>query len=136
MSSECEACLAELQKSPPSAAPLPGQSTVIMDGPPPQRPQAQPGPKPMTVSGPELRAGPDQRTIAIGMSAPAMPQGQRTMAIPDSEGVVAFAMDEARRAQAAAVVPAPPAGPLFWFAWIIFGVAAGLGIHMFVVPKL
>jgi hypothetical protein len=50
--------------------------------------------------------------------------------------VVAFAQEQARQARAQAdsePEPAAPAGVLFWLAWIVLGIAGGLGAHFYLM---
>jgi hypothetical protein len=62
-----------------------------------------------------------------------------TKIIPDSAGVVAYAAERARQARSSAqnqiVLKTPPAGALFWLAWIVLGIGVGLGIHFFLAQR-
>jgi serine/threonine-protein kinase len=97
-----------------------------------------------TVMG-EMRAPSVQRPVATPQSSAktmaldtsgqpvggAMKAGG-TQIIPDSAGVVAFAAQKAAEARESAgpeVLPAAPAGALFWLAWIVLGIGVGLGLH-------
>jgi hypothetical protein len=122
---------------PPAAGPPPSAF-----GPPPPAP---PPPSASPVA--------EQKTMMAGMPAPVVPQGSnmKTMAvaapapgqagtqiIPDSQGVVAYARDRAAAARESAgpdTIPAQPAGALFWLAWIIIGIGAGLGIHFWLAHR-
>ena len=67
-----------------------------------------------------------------------LPGQAGTQIIPDSQGVVAYARDRAAAAREAAgpdTIPAQPAGALFWLAWIIIGIGAGLGIHFWLAHR-
>jgi hypothetical protein len=106
---------------------------------------------------PPVSHGQEQKTILAPMAAPviASPQSsQKTVAVsaptgadvnpmgtqilPDSQGVVAFAREQANQArQAAAAVPDEPqgAGAAFWVAWVLIGIGAGLGLHFFGITQ-
>jgi hypothetical protein len=61
-----------------------------------------------------------------------------TKILPDSTGVAAYATERAQQARYAnqhVPLRAPPAGPLFWMAWIILGIGAGLGLHMYLASR-
>ncbi|HZS42568.1 MAG TPA: hypothetical protein VFF06_37315, partial [Polyangia bacterium] len=61
-----------------------------------------------------------------------------TQILPDSAGVVAYAQEQARQAREMSQperIAAPPAGPLFWLAWIVIGVGAGLGVHFWMAHQ-
>ena len=84
----------------------------------------------------------DQRTVAaMAPAAPsvqvtpqqAAPQG--TMMLPDSQGVVAYSQQRAQEARAGLNAGPAPAGPLFWLAWIVLGIGAGLGVHYWLVQR-
>jgi hypothetical protein len=114
---------------PPPAAPVSEQKTMMADMPAPviNRAQAQPQGTPLS----------NQRTMAV--SAPSnLPHGSGTQMLPDSQGVVAFARDkavEARQPGGPATIPAPPASPLFWIAWVVLGIGLGLGVHFWLAHK-
>jgi hypothetical protein len=85
----------------------------------------------MATEAPSLSA---QKTM---MAQPAPDVGS-TKIIPDSAGVVAYAADRARKARISGqnqLVQAPPAGALFWIAWIVLGIGLGLGIHFYLVSR-
>jgi hypothetical protein len=110
---------------PPPAAPPP----------PSAAPLAQAGANMKTMMATEApQLTPQQRTM-MAQAAPASPgiEGGGTQILPDSAGVVAYAAERAHQArvsgQSAVVRKAPPAGPLFWLAWVVLGLGAGLGIH-------
>ena len=106
---------------------------------------------------PPVSHGQEQKTILAPMAAPVIPSGssaQKTVAVsapsnvevnpmgtqilPDSQGVVAFARDQANQArQAAAAVPDEPSGggAAFWVAWVLIGIGAGLGLHFFGITQ-
>jgi hypothetical protein len=94
----------------------------------------------MAQPAPAKSSAPDQRTMAVGAPAP-QPVAQATQMLQDSQGVVAaFAAQE--RVQAARAASAPPepapstsAGALFWLAWVIIGVGAGLGAHFWLASR-
>jgi hypothetical protein len=92
----------------------------------------------MAQEAPNLSA--QQRTM-MAQAAPASQgiEGAGTQILPDSAGVVAYAAERAHQArvsgQNAVVRRAPPAGPIFWLAWIVLGLGAGLGIHFFLMQR-
>jgi hypothetical protein len=52
--------------------------------------------------------------------------------------VVAYAAERAHKARISGqneTVAAPPAGALFWIAWIVLGIGVGLGIHFYLVQR-
>ena len=70
------------------------------------------------------------------MAQPAPVLDGSTKILPDSAGVVAYAAERAQQARLSGqneVLQAPPAGALFWFAWIVLGIGAGLGIHFYLL---
>jgi hypothetical protein len=74
------------------------------------------------------------------MHAPTPSAGpQGTMMLPDSQGIIAMARQEAEAARSRAAVveaePVKPAGPLFWAAWVVLGVGIGLAIHFILVHQ-
>ena len=110
---------------PPPPAPggsSPQQKTVMADSP-----------GPLAYGQHDIKAGANQKTMAVDLNAPRPAPGiQGTQLLPDSQGVVAYAQDAARRAREMAQgqeIPAPPAGALFWMAWVLLGIAVGLGLH-------
>jgi serine/threonine-protein kinase len=90
----------------------------------------------MATEAPNLQ---NQRTM-MGQQAPAS-QGiveGGTKILPDSAGVVAYATERAQQARYSnqpVGLKAPPAGPLFWMAWIILGIGVGLGLHFYLMAK-
>ena len=93
------------------------------------------GPPPASWSPP----GSGQATVA--RQAPSVGGGnpQGTMILPDSQGVVAFAVQQAEAARFAAaqhaepVAPAQPAHWSFWAAWVVLGIGTGLALHFWAV---
>jgi hypothetical protein len=80
------------------------------------------------------------RTVAVGAPAPVVSQqpqnAQGTMMLPDSQGVVAYNQERAKQARAELGDRGPaPAGALFWLAWIVLGVGAGLGVHYYLAQR-
>jgi serine/threonine-protein kinase len=106
---------------------------------------------------PPVSQGQEQKTILAPMAAPVIPPAsaaQKTVAVsapsgaevnpmgtqilPDSQGVVAFAREQANQArQAAARQPEPESGggAAFWVAWVLIGIGAGLGLHFFGITQ-
>jgi hypothetical protein len=81
-----------------------------------------------------------QSTVALDIGAGARggnPQG--TMVLPDSEGVVAFALQQAEavRAQAAQQQggTAEAVHWSFWAAWVVLGIGGGLAMHFYLAHK-
>ena len=114
---------ASMQPPPTAAASSPAgeaQKTMMaMAGPPPTAPLAPVGATPSKV------ARPEQRT----MDMQAAPDG--TLLLPDSEGVVAYARDQAAEARATiSTVEAGPAGAAFWLGWTLLGASFGCGYHL------
>ncbi|HEX2572208.1 MAG TPA: protein kinase [Polyangia bacterium] len=105
---------------PPGPVP-PDMRTVISDAPP------------LPASWPQASAAGSPASHNAFGSPDTGPMG--TMILPDSSGIVAMAEDRVRRIreeQAAAQQEASrPAGPLFWWAWVAFGVGLGLAIHFY-----
>jgi hypothetical protein len=59
-----------------------------------------------------------------------------TKLLPDSAGVIAYAQERANLARASAThkqLKTPPAGALFWLAWVLVGVGAGLSVHFYLL---
>jgi len=109
------------------------QKTMMAGMNAPVNPFGSPQPGPQT-------AGPAQRTVGAGAPAPQTGSAQLpnlsagTQILPDSAGVVAFARAEASRARdAAQPTDAEPSGggAMFWVAWAVIGIGAGLGLHFF-----
>jgi hypothetical protein len=87
----------------------------------------------MAQEAPSLSA---QKTM-MAQAAPVVADGG-TKILPDSAGVVAYATERARQARTTgnnAALQAPPAGALFWLAWIILGIGIGLGVHFYLVQR-
>ncbi len=104
----------------PVAVAAAGGAPAVVSGPPPSA--AAYGSPPATPPGP-----------GSTLANPSAEQPQGTMMLPDSAGVVAFAVAQAEAARAAAVTvepdPVRPPGPLFWAAWAVLGIGLGLAIH-------
>jgi serine/threonine-protein kinase len=117
---------------------------------------APPPAAPPLISAAPAGGGPpiaEQKTMMAGMQAPVVPQrgptssgagasqhgaGAGTQILPDSQGVVAYAQEQARQVRELAQpmkLKVPPAGPLFWLAWIVLGVGAGLGVHFYLAHQ-
>jgi serine/threonine-protein kinase len=74
------------------------------------------------------------RTMALGaVPPPAAPAERKTVALPETEGKIAYA-EPARRARAAAQASEDDAaGALFWLAWVLLGIGGGLAVHFFML---
>jgi serine/threonine-protein kinase len=131
----------------PRAAPPPGGGheikTVMAQAP--VRPSAPPpgGPTMLPVAAPQVPpaqpARAEQRTMAASAPAPS-PQAiaDGTQMLPDSQGVVAYAQERAQQVRASVsdrVQPTAPAGPLFWLAWVVIGIGAGLAYHLWTLHQ-
>jgi serine/threonine-protein kinase len=121
-----------LQPPPPAPPPPMRPSSAGMMAPPGAEMKTM-----MATEAPNLHA---QRTM-MAQQAPAsqqvIPDGG-TKILPDSTGVAAYATERAQQARYAnqgVPLRAPPAGALFWMAWIVIGIAAGLGIHFYLVAR-
>ena len=125
------------QVAPP---PMAEQKTMMAEAPAVVRNAAPPVAEQKTVMGvpaPKLSPQPSpqgssQRTMSLDAqnagSAGGNPGG--TQLLPDSHGVVAYARERAVAAREGALPEAPPpAGVMFWLAWIVIGLGAGLGVH-------
>jgi hypothetical protein len=120
-----------------------------------EAPRIAGGLAPPPAAPPHPSAHADQRTM-MAQPAPNLSAQQKTMMaqegglasaanepgtkiIPDSAGVVAYAAERARQARSSAqnpiVLKTPPAGPLFWLAWIVLGIGVGLGLHFFLAQR-
>jgi hypothetical protein len=117
-----------------------------------EAPRIAGGLAPPPAAPPPPSAAPQQRTM-LAQEAPSLnaqktmlaqpapqvaPAGGGTKILPDSAGVVAYAHERARRARASGaneIVQAPPAGALFWIAWIVLGIGIGLGIHFWLAQR-
>lgn len=105
------------------------QAPVLPSSPPPGgRPQpANPGSdaRTMIAQAPSVQVSPQ----ASG------PNPQATMMLPDSAGVVAYNQQRAAQARADMAEKPGGAGFLFWAAWIVLGIGAGLGVHYYLVQR-
>jgi len=114
-----------------------------------EAPRIAGGLAPPPAAPPPPSAAPQQRTMMaqeaplssqktmLAQPAPVVADGS-TKIIPDSAGVVAYATERARVARASGqnqTVQAPPAGALFWIAWIVLGIGAGLAIHFYLATR-
>lgn len=119
--------------APPYGAPPPGMPPGMAGVP-----GGQVAPDMRTVLGdaPALPASWGQGANSAPIVAPS-PSGtgpMGTMILPDSSGIVAMAAERAQavRAQAAAQQEQSRiVGPLFWWAWVAFGVGLGLAVHFY-----
>jgi len=131
---------------PPAAPPANAEQKTMMAM---EAPRIAGGLAPPPAAPPPPSAAPQQRTMMaqeaplssqktmLAQPAPVVADGS-TKIIPDSAGVVAYATERARVARASGqnqTVQAPPAGALFWIAWIVVGIGAGLGLHFFMMQK-
>jgi hypothetical protein len=134
--------------APPPAAPPPAnaeQKTMMAM----EAPRIAGGLAPPPAAPPPPSAAPQQRTMMaqeaplsaqktmLAQPAPVVPDGS-TKIIPDSAGVVAYAAERARVARASGqnqTLQAAPAGALFWIAWIVLGIGAGLAIHFYMATR-
>ncbi|HEX8951627.1 MAG TPA: serine/threonine-protein kinase, partial [Polyangia bacterium] len=137
--------------APPPAAPPPAnaeQKTMMAM----EAPRIAGGPPPPPAAPPPPSLTPQQRTMMAQEAPPLSAQktmmaqpapvvgdaGGGTKILPDSAGVVAYATERARRARATGAndaLPAPPAGALFWIAWIVLGIGLGLGVHFYLAMR-
>ncbi|HXU67865.1 MAG TPA: serine/threonine-protein kinase [Polyangia bacterium] len=133
----------------PPAAPPPAnaeQKTMMAM----EAPRIAGGLAPPPAAPPPPSAAPPQQKTMMAQEAPLSAQktmlaqpapqvaGGSTKILPDSAGVVAYAAERAQKARLSGqnqIVQAPPAGALFWIAWIVVGIGAGLGIHFFMMQK-
>ncbi|HEX6839718.1 MAG TPA: serine/threonine-protein kinase, partial [Polyangia bacterium] len=135
----------------PPAAPPPAnaeQKTMMAM----EAPRIAGGLPPPPAAPPPPSAAPQQRTM-MAQEAPPL-SAQKTMLaqpapvvgepagstkiLPDSAGVVAYATERARRARASGsneALQAPPAGALFWIAWIVLGIGIGLAVHFYLAQR-
>jgi serine/threonine-protein kinase len=130
--------------APPAAAPPAGSEQKTMMAM--EAPRIAGGLAPPPAAPPPPSAAAQQRTMMaqeapplsaqktmMAQQAPVVADGS-TKILPDSAGVVAYATERARQARTTGSTPAlqaPPAGALFWFAWIVLGIGIGLGIHFY-----
>ena len=138
--------------SPATAQPL-EQKTMIADAPM-IAPQAQPQPQrnapgaggygaPPPAAWPPRQQPPSgnaNATMAIsGPQSAGSGNPAGTMILPDSQGVVAFAMQQAEQARfAAAQQSVPVAKPVswtFWAAWVVLGMGTGLAVYFYNVHQ-
>jgi hypothetical protein len=134
--------------APPPSAPPAGnveQKTMMAM----EAPRIGGGLAPPPAAPPPPAAAPQQRTMMaqeaplssqktmMAQPAPVIGDGG-TKILPDSAGVIAYATERARQARHSAqneTLQAPPAGALFWLAWIVLGIGAGLGIHFYLIQR-
>jgi serine/threonine-protein kinase len=107
----------------PSSAPPPGG-----------RPQASPNSDMRTMMAQPAPVIPQQQPQQPQPQQPA-PQAQGTMMLPDSQGVVSYNQNAARQARAEMSQPSSGGGILFWAAWIVLGIGAGLGVHYYLIQR-
>jgi hypothetical protein len=133
---------------PPAAPPANAEQKTMMAM---EAPRIAGGLAPPPAAPPPPSAAPQQRTMMaqeaplsaqktmMAQAAPAaVAAGGGTKILPDSAGVVAYATERARQARASGqnqTLQAPPAGALFWIAWIILGIGAGLAIHFYLAQR-
>ena len=130
---------------PPSAPPGAEQKTMMAM----EAPRIGGGLAPPPAAPPPPSAAPQQRTMMaqeaplsaqktmMAQPAPNLADGG-TKILPDSAGVIAYATERARQARHSAqneTIQAPPAGALFWLAWIVLGIGAGLGVHFYMMQR-
>jgi predicted Ser/Thr protein kinase len=115
---------------------------------------APPPAAPPPPSAPPLATGGANMKTMMAQEAPALTPQQKTMMaqagqaggiadgstklLPDSAGVIAYAQERANLARASAQhqqLKTPPAGALFWLAWVLVGVGAGLGVHFYLLQR-
>jgi hypothetical protein len=115
-----------------------------------EAPRIAGGLAPPPAAPPPPSAAPQQRTM-MAQEAPSLSAQKTMMAqpapvvadggtkiLPDSAGVVAYATERARQARHSGqneTLQAPPAGALFWIAWIVLGIGVGLGIHFYLMQR-
>jgi len=122
---------------PPPAAPLAEQKTMMADMQAPVLSAAQQ----QAAQAAQSHGSPlsNQRTMAVSAPANLPKMGAGTQLLPDSAGVVAFAREKAAEARQVsgpqAIIPAQPAGALFWIAWVVLGIGIGLGVHFWLAHK-
>lgn len=113
-----------------SSPPAPGgEARTMIAEAPSARPAAGGGNATMLLDAPGLAAGPS--------GGGGQPQG--TMMMPDSQGVVAFALAQAEAVRAAAASEQPtrakPTPWTFWAAWVVLGIGVGLAVHFFLLHR-
>lgn len=118
----------------PAAAPGGEARTMIAEAPGP-RPAAGGGNATMLLDAPSLAPN----RPGGGPSAAGGGQPQGTMMLPDSQGVVAFALAQAEAARAAAASEQQPRSKptpwTFWAAWVVLGIGMGLAMHFFLLHR-
>jgi hypothetical protein len=135
------------QEAPKLGAPPAAEQKTMMAM---EAPRIAGGLAPPPAAPPPPSAAPQQRTM-MAQEAPSLSAQKTMMAqpapvvadggtkiLPDSAGVVAYATERARQARTTgnnAVLEAPPAGALFWLAWIILGIGIGLGVHFYLAQR-
>jgi hypothetical protein len=133
--------------APPTAAPsemktMMGMEAPRMAGGLPPPPAAPPPPSapPVATGGANMKTMMAQEAPQIApqrtmMAQPGIADGS-TKVLPDSAGVVSDRANQARVATAQnQVLRTPPAGALFWVAWVLVGVGVGLGIHFYLLTR-
>jgi hypothetical protein len=93
-----------------------------------------------TVHGesPPASRGAPPPSAAARAGGPAEPPTDRTRLLPDSAGIVAFAVERARSAQQAAAserAAVPPAHWTFWIGWCLVGIGMGLAAHAWLLHR-
>ncbi len=133
------------------AAPQEVKTMMAMEAPRIAGGLAPPPAAPPPPSAPPLATGGANMKTMMAQEAPAL-SAQKTMmaqagggiadgstkVLPDSAGVVAYAQERAHLARASAShkqLKTPPAGALFWLAWVLVGVGAGLGVHFYLLQR-
>ena len=129
----------------PKAAPASAEQKTMMAmeapriggglAPPPAAPPPPTAPQQRTMMAPAAPLS-AQRTMMAPAGAAVAEGG--TKILPDSAGVVAYATERARQARHSSqheTPAAPPAGALFWIAWIVLGIGSGIGIHYYLMQR-
>jgi serine/threonine-protein kinase len=120
--SEMKTMMAQAPILPGKAPPGSGKTMLATEAPRPTPAAAPPGSNARTVA-----------AMPAPTPQPAQPNPQATMMMGDSQGVVAYAQERAAQVRAGLQEAPKPAGALFWMAWVILGVGAGLGLHFFLL---
>jgi hypothetical protein len=108
------------------------QAPILPSQPPPGgRPQPSPNSdqRTMIAQAPSVQVSPQTPQVGGGGNPNA------TMMLPDSAGVVAYNQQRAVEARADLGEKPSSAGPLFWLAWVVLGIGAGLGVHYYLVQR-
>jgi hypothetical protein len=140
--------------APPPAAEM--KTMMAMEAPRIAGGLAPPPAAPPPPSAPPLATGGANMKTMMAQEAPQSgapsPNAQKTMLaqagggiadgstklLPDSAGVIAYAQERANQARASAQhqqLKTPPAGALFWLAWVLVGLGTGLGIHFYLLQR-